>query len=108
MLVRPVQQLMRNTIAVDPRMTTCGVVKMWERLKYIGDVKGTVDWQRCGAEIGGANSLRGRRREEVCRLRVQCMIWRSPSCKRVACICLTPTLKSQSDIISCYLHSAQF
>ncbi|KAK3166693.1 hypothetical protein OEA41_009818 [Lepraria neglecta] len=40
------QQLVRKTIAIDPRMIRCGVVKMGGRLKDIVDVKGTVDWQR--------------------------------------------------------------
>ncbi len=44
---------MRKTIAIDPRMIRCGVVKMGERLKDIFDVKGTVEWQKRRAEIGG-------------------------------------------------------
>ena len=40
------QQLVRKTIAIDPRMIRCGVVKMGGRLKDTVDVKGTVDWQR--------------------------------------------------------------
>ena len=47
-----VQQLVRKTIAIDPRMIRCGVVKMGERLKDIVDVKGTVDWQRRRADLG--------------------------------------------------------
>ena len=47
-----VQQLVRKTIAIDPRMIRCGVVKMGERLKDVVDVKGTVDWQRRRADLG--------------------------------------------------------
>ena len=47
-----VQRLVRKTIAIDPRMIRCGVVKMGERLKDIVDVKGTVDWQRKRADLG--------------------------------------------------------
>ena len=47
-----VQKLVRKTIAIDPRMIRCGVVKMGERLKDIVDVKGTVDWQRRRADLG--------------------------------------------------------
>jgi hypothetical protein len=41
-----VQELVRKTVAIDPRMVRCGVVRMGGRLKDIVDVKGTVDWQR--------------------------------------------------------------
>ena len=41
-----VQQLVKKTIAIDPRMIRCGVVKMGGKLKDIVEVKGTVDWQR--------------------------------------------------------------
>ena len=41
-----VQQLVRKTIAIDPRMVRCGVVKMGGKLKDIVDVKGAVEWQR--------------------------------------------------------------
>ena len=40
------QQLVRKTVAIDPRMIRCGVVKMGSRLNDIVDVKGTVEWQR--------------------------------------------------------------
>ena len=41
-----VQQLVRKTIAIDPRMIRCGVVKMGGKLRDIVNVKGTVEWQR--------------------------------------------------------------
>ncbi|KAL6721684.1 hypothetical protein ACLMJK_000788 [Lecanora helva] len=41
-----VQQLVRKTIAIDPRMVRCGVVKLGSKLKDIVDVKGQVEWQR--------------------------------------------------------------
>lgn len=41
-----VQELVKKTVAIDPRMVRCGVVKMGGRLNDIVDVKGTVDWQR--------------------------------------------------------------
>ncbi|KAM0805107.1 37S ribosomal protein Mrp17 [Usnea florida] len=41
-----VQELARKTIAIDPRMIRCGVVKMGGKLKDIADVKGVVEWQR--------------------------------------------------------------
>lgn len=47
------QYLVRKTIAVDPRVLRCGVVKMGATLKEIKDVKGTVQWRR------GAENMRG-------------------------------------------------
>ena len=41
-----VQELVRKTIAVDPRMVRCGVVKIGGKLKDIVDVKGVVEWRR--------------------------------------------------------------
>ena len=41
-----VQALVKKTVAVDPRMIRCGIVKMGERLKDIVEAKGVVDWQR--------------------------------------------------------------
>lgn len=41
-----VQRLVHKTVAIDPRMVRCGIVKMGERLKDIADVKGMVQWQR--------------------------------------------------------------
>ena len=38
--------MVRKTVAVDPRMIRCGVVKMGGKLKDIVDVKGVVEWQR--------------------------------------------------------------
>ncbi|CAF9904447.1 MAG: hypothetical protein ALECFALPRED_008558 [Alectoria fallacina] len=40
------QELVRKTVAIDPRMVRCGVVKMGGRLKDIVDAKGVVEWQR--------------------------------------------------------------
>ena len=40
------QEMVKKTIAIDPRMIRCGVVKMGGTLKEIIDVKGTVDWKR--------------------------------------------------------------
>ncbi len=40
------QELVKKTVAIDPRMIRCGVVKMGGTLKDIMDVKGTVDWKR--------------------------------------------------------------
>ena len=50
-----VQELVRKSIAVDPRMVRCGVVKMGGRLDEIADVRGTVEWQRLRGD-----RLRGR------------------------------------------------
>ena len=41
-----VQRLVRKTIAVDPRMIRCGVVKMGDTLKEVAGVEGKVQWQR--------------------------------------------------------------
>ena len=41
-----VQELVKKTIAIDPRMVRCGLVKMGGRLKDMVDVKGTVVWNR--------------------------------------------------------------
>lgn len=41
-----VQELVKKTVAIDPRMVRCGVVKMGGRLKDIVDAKGVVEWQR--------------------------------------------------------------
>lgn len=41
-----VQQMVRKTVAIDPRMIRCGCVKLGSKLKDIVDVKGTVTWQR--------------------------------------------------------------
>ena len=41
-----VQELVKKTVAVDPRMIRCGVVKMGGRLKDIAEVKGVVAWLR--------------------------------------------------------------
>lgn len=40
------QELVKKTVAIDPRMIRCGVVKMGGRLKDIVDAKGVVEWQR--------------------------------------------------------------
>lgn len=40
------QQLVKKTVAIDPRMIRCGMVKMGSTLREIVDVKGTVEWQR--------------------------------------------------------------
>lgn len=48
-----VQELVKKTVAVDPRMVRCGVVKMGGTLREIHDVKGKVDWRRSeGGELG--------------------------------------------------------
>ena len=41
-----VQELVKKTVAVDPRMVRCGVVRMGGRLKDIAEAKGTVEWAR--------------------------------------------------------------
>lgn len=46
-----VQELVKKTVAVDPRMVRCGMVKMGGTLREIHDVKGKVDWRR--SEGGG-------------------------------------------------------
>ncbi len=40
------QELVKKTVAVDPRMVRCGIVKMGGRLKDIVEAKGVVEWQR--------------------------------------------------------------
>ena len=52
------QQLVRKTVAVDPRMLRCGVVKLGGTLQEIMNVPGHVSWKRetqwLRGEIGGA------------------------------------------------------
>lgn len=40
------QQLVRKTVAIDPRMIRCGVVKLGGTLKEIMNVPGKVAWRR--------------------------------------------------------------
>ncbi|KAI5294018.1 hypothetical protein KEM56_005929, partial [Ascosphaera pollenicola] len=39
-----VQQQIRSTLSLNPRMIRFGVVKLGERLDQIKDVAGTVEW----------------------------------------------------------------
>ena len=43
-----VQELVRKTVAIDPRMLRCGVVKMGKHgsLREVCDVRGKAEWQR--------------------------------------------------------------
>ena len=63
-----VQQLAKKPIAPDLRVTTCGFAKTGERLKDIVNVKGTIEWQRRRAALGGG-MVWGKGGEEVCRTR---------------------------------------
>lgn len=45
------QEVVKKTVAIDPRMIRCGVVRMGGTLREIMDVKGTVDWKRTGDRI---------------------------------------------------------
>lgn len=47
------QELVRKTIAIDPRMVRCGVVKMGSKLRDIVDVKGQVEWQKRRTDYSG-------------------------------------------------------
>jgi hypothetical protein len=40
------QEVVKKTVAIDPRMIRCGMVRMGGTLREIMDVKGTVDWKR--------------------------------------------------------------
>jgi hypothetical protein len=40
------QEMVKKTVAIDPRMIRCGMVRMGGTLREIMDVKGTVDWKR--------------------------------------------------------------
>lgn len=40
------QELVKKTIAIDPRMVRCGIVRMGGKLRDIVDVRGKVEWQR--------------------------------------------------------------
>ena len=42
------QQVVQKTVAVDPRMVRCGMVKLGSSLREICDVKGRVEWKRGG------------------------------------------------------------
>lgn len=43
--------MVKKTVAIDPRMVRCGVVKMGGRLKDIVNAKGVVQWQRKRREM---------------------------------------------------------
>jgi len=58
-----VQQLVRKTVAIDPRMLRCGVVKMGSTLREIVQVKGTVEWQR-NRKSNLGSYVRGQQRTE--------------------------------------------
>ena len=40
------QQLARKTVAIDPRMIRCGVVRMGTKLRDIAPVEGKVEWMK--------------------------------------------------------------
>ena len=46
------QRLVRKTIAIDPRMIRCGVVKIGGSLAEIAGVEGKVAWKRQGSDLG--------------------------------------------------------
>lgn len=52
------QRHMRKTIAIDPRMLRCGVVRLGKTLEDIHDVKGTVPWRRPHVEDNTEDLLR--------------------------------------------------
>ena len=46
------QKLVHKTVAIDPRMIRCGIVKMGGTLREIADVPGTVEWRRGRPGLG--------------------------------------------------------
>lgn len=48
------QELVKKTVAVDPRMLRCGLVKVGGKLKEIAGVPGEVRWKTGEAVGGGA------------------------------------------------------
>ncbi|KAF6238282.1 hypothetical protein HO173_003562 [Letharia columbiana] len=55
-----VQELVKKTVSVDPRMVRCGIVKMGGRLKDIVNAKGVVEWQRKRRERDLGNYMENR------------------------------------------------
>ena len=51
------QKLVHKTVAIDPRMIRCGVVKMGGKLREVVDVRGKVEWRR--GESQGVSELMG-------------------------------------------------
>ena len=46
------QRLVRKTIAIDPRMIRCGLVKMGGTLSEIAPVEGKVQWKKRRSDLG--------------------------------------------------------
>jgi len=54
------QRLVYKTVAIDPRMIRCGMVRLGETLGEIKDVRGRVEWNRDPMEgiLGEVGGLR--------------------------------------------------
>ena len=46
------QQMVKKTVAIDPRMVRCGMVKMGETLREIAPVGGRVEWMKKRTDWG--------------------------------------------------------